>query len=66
MDDFITDVMLDFETLNKLLNKAYDLGRENENRMERGIPELDPVEEFNRYIKAMSRRSVTHLQEGMN
>lgn len=66
MEDFVSDVMLDFDTLNQLLNKAYDLGRENENRMERGIPELDPVEEFNRYIRSMSRRSVTHFTEGMN
>ncbi len=41
---------IDIGKLNELLNAAYELGRENENRMERGIPELDPVEAFSDWL----------------
>lgn len=44
---------INFDVLNRLLNKAYDLGRENENREERGITLLNPVEEFSKFIKEL-------------
>lgn len=44
---------LDINVLNKLLNVAYNLGRENENRMERGMPELDVPEEFAKLLKEL-------------
>jgi hypothetical protein len=44
------DVEINFEALNIMLNEAYQLGRENENRMERGIPELDVEEEFKKVL----------------
>jgi hypothetical protein len=42
--------MIDIDKLNELLTAAYLLGRENENRLERGIPELDPAEAFQDWI----------------
>jgi hypothetical protein len=41
---------LDIEVLNKLLTHAYNLGREDENREERGIPPLDLPEEFKKIL----------------
>lgn len=45
------DALVDLNKLNELLTAAYELGRENENRSERGIPELDPVEAFSDWLK---------------
>ena len=41
---------LDIEKLNYLLSRAYWLGRENENREERGIPLLDPLQEMKNWL----------------
>lgn len=45
-----TLIDINFDVLNDLLNAAYELGRENENRMERGIPELDPKQAFEDWL----------------
>jgi hypothetical protein len=45
--------MINFEVLNYLLNQAYQLGREDENREERGIPPLDLEEEFKKVVDNM-------------
>lgn len=41
---------IDIDMLNKLLSEAYWLGREDENREERGIPPLDLQEEFKKVL----------------
>lgn len=45
---------IDIEKLNYLLVKAYELGRENENREERGIPLLDPAQEFEDWLNSLA------------
>jgi hypothetical protein len=44
-------VVIDIEMLNNFLTWAYDLGRENENREERGIPLLNEKEELRNMLK---------------
>jgi hypothetical protein len=46
---------LDIEILNKLLTEAYNLGREDENREERGIPPLDLPEEFKKVLDKQAK-----------
>lgn len=46
---------IDIEVLNFLLNEAYQLGRENENREERGIPLLDVPEEFKKVLDKLDK-----------
>ena len=41
---------LNVEKLNELLTEAYQLGREDENREERGIPPLNLQEEFKKIL----------------
>lgn len=46
---------IDIEKLNWLLTQAYNLGRENENREERGISLLDPIQEFKIWLDNLKK-----------